>query len=399
MVNYYVELGLDRSLSIPELEKELKSLKRKWTTRASSASSTEKRQEAERMVSMIREASATLLNKDNKAKYDKQLDKDPGASTQTVPAVVETEQRKPVPTGNADLEELIEEFYNSGNYAQALTVANKAIKGGNATVEVYRMAALCYIERGDNASAFRMLTTMRDEFPEDVDAAFAYATYCIRLITEYAAEGHKIVQILMEADGGANNTMAALDVEYTLMCGDVDLAEKKIQVHIDNFGSDRTFRKAVAHAFTRYADSFLTSYGGDMYFNSQEAYDSWFTYMNRSLELEDNSEIRKLISDNKAIVGGRKFLTDNWMGILCAVIYTIAGFDSHFLLGLLMAVLTAAEVYFSIVPKWMLHRYNYTNHLVGIWEVFRIINWLLGLLMRLVWAFIVFIFRLIWAFF
>ena len=37
MVNYYVELQLDRSMSIAELEKQLKQLKRTWTSRASNA--------------------------------------------------------------------------------------------------------------------------------------------------------------------------------------------------------------------------------------------------------------------------------------------------------------------------------------------------------------------------
>lgn len=395
MVNYYAELGLDRSLNIPELEKELKALKKKWTTRAGSAPTMERRQEAERMVAMVREASAALLNKDKRAKYDKELDANPGAAQQTAPTGREDEERRPVPTGDMDLEDLVEEFYNSGNYAQALSVANKAIRNGTATVNVYRMAALCHIERGDNATAFRVLNSMREQYPEDVSAAFAYAKYCIQLIPEYAAEGHKIVQVLMEADGGEDNLLAALDVEYTLMCGDVELAEKKIQNHIDNFGSDRSFCRDVAGAFVRYADSFMTSYGGDTYFDSQTAYESWLAHTNRSLELEEDPDVRKHLNHVKEIVGGRKFLKDNWMGILCAVFYAYVGFNSHFLLGLLMVALAIAEVYFSIVPRWMLHRYNYTGHLVGVWEVFRIINWVLALLLRLTWQLI----KLAWAVF
>lgn len=398
MVNYYVELNLDRSLDIPQLEKELKALKRKWTTRASSASSTEKRQEAERMVALIREASATLLNKDNKAKYDKQLDKDPGASSQTAPTVVETEHSAPSYSGSADLEELMEEFYNSGNYNQALSVANKAFRAGTATVEIYRLAALCHAEQGDNGSSFRVLTNMMKDFPKDDDASLVYALFCIRLLPEHAAEGHKMVQALLEAGYDESNFISALDVEYSLMCGDVELAERKIQTHIDKYGKDRSFCKEVAGAFARYADSFLTSYGGDMYLDSQEACDNWFKYMNRSLELDENADVRKLLNDNQAIVGGKTFLTDNWLGVACAVLYTFAGFGTNFFIGLLFLALTAAEVYFSIVPKWMLHRYNYTNHLVGIYEVFRIINVVLALLVRVGWEITKFIFRLIFAF-
>ena len=50
MTNYYVELGLDRSASIEELEQKLKALKKQWVSRASSATTTGKRQHADRMV-------------------------------------------------------------------------------------------------------------------------------------------------------------------------------------------------------------------------------------------------------------------------------------------------------------------------------------------------------------
>ena len=68
------------------------------------------------------------------------------------------------------------------------------------------------------------------------------------------------------------------------------------------------------------------------------------------------------------------------------------------LLGLLLGAIFVAEIYYSIVPKWMLHRYNYTNRLVGIYEVFRIINWILSCLVRLGWEITKFILRLVFAF-
>ena len=85
MTNYYVELGLDRAASISQLETELKALRKKWTSRASTATSTDKRQKAEKMVDLVREATETLLNEEKKAKYDKQLDKK-GGKNQPAPA-------------------------------------------------------------------------------------------------------------------------------------------------------------------------------------------------------------------------------------------------------------------------------------------------------------------------
>lgn len=399
MVNYYAELGLDRSLSIADLEKELKALKRKWTTRASSASSTDKRQEAERMVALIREASTTLLNKDSKAKYDKQLDKDPKAGAQTQP----TAETSYAPSANdftagAALVDLVEQFYDAGNYNQALAVANKAFQTGAATVDVYRLAALCYTERGDNGSAYRTLCNMRQAFPNDETADYIFALFCIRLLPEHAAEGGKVVAQMIEAGLGDNSDLAALDAEVSLMAGDVALAEKKIQEYLAVHNNDMNYRQELCGAYARYADTFLTSYGGDNYFDSQADCDAWFANVKRALELYNDPDLKKQYDDNKGIVGGKQFVTDNWLGVLCTVIYAFAGFGTHFLLGLVLAAVAVAEIYYSIVPKWMIHRYNYTNKLIGIYEVFRIINWILSLIFRIGWEITKFIFRLIFSF-
>jgi curved DNA-binding protein CbpA len=395
MVNYYAELGLDRSLSIEELEKELKSLKRKWTTRASSASSTDKRQEAERMVALVREASTTLLNKDSKAKYDKDLDKAPASN---VPTAAPTQDPTAFYNAGAAMVDLVEQFYDSGNYNQALAVANKAFEGGVATVEIYRIASLCYIERGDNGAAYRTLVNMRNAFPGDYDADLVYAIFCIRLLPDHAADGHKVVSSLIESGLTDNGLVCGLDAEYSLLCGDVELAEQKIQAYLNSHSHDNSYREQICNAYARYADTFLTSYGGDMYFNSQEDCDSWFKYTQRALEIYNDPDLRKQFNDNKSIVGGRQFLTDNWLGILCSVFYAFAGFSTNILLGIVLAAVAVAEIYYSIVPKWMVHRYNYTNKLVGIYEVFRIINWILSLLFRIGWEITKFIFRLIFAF-
>ncbi len=397
MVNYYVELQLDRSMSIAELEKQLKQLKRTWTSRASNASSTEKRQEAERKVELIREASATLLNKDNKAKYDKDLDKDPAASAQAAP-----QQEVIIPQGDfttgAAMLDLVEQFYDAGNYNQAIAVANKAFETGNYSVDLFRLVALCYIERGDNGSAFRYLNTMKSKYPSDNNALYVYAHLCIRLIPEHAADGHKCIVQLIENGYDDDRDIAALDAEYSLIVGDEALADQKVKNFLSKHGNDMVFREKMCDAYTRYADKFLTSYGGDMYFDSQENCDKWFNTVDHALKLYNDPETKKLRDDNKAIVGGRKLLTDNVLGIFCAIFYTIAGFAASPLVGIVLLALTVAEIYYSIVPKWMLHRYNYTQKLVGIYEVFRIINYIFAFLVKIGWEITKFIFRLIFSF-
>ncbi len=399
MVNYYAELGLDRGLSIADLEKELKALKRKWTTRASSASNTDKRQEAERMVALIREASGILLNKDSKAKYDKKLDKDPNASAQTAAPAQTQQTAMPATFANdAAFLDLMEQFYNSGNYNQALAVANKAFEAGTATVDVYRLAALCYTERGDNNGAYRMLCSMRSAMPNDDNAALVFAIFCIRLLPEHKSEAQACIAQLLQDGNQDNGDVVALDVEYSLLNGDVPLADKKIDEYLSRHPNDQGFREEVCGAYARYADTFLTSYGGDNFFDSQAAFDSWMKYVKRALELYPDPDLQKQYNDNLEVVGGKKFVTDNWLGILCTALYAFVGFSVNPFVGILLLAVTVAEVYYSIVPKWMLHRYNYTNKLVGVYEVFRVINYVLSILIRMGWELTKFMFRLIFAF-
>lgn len=390
MVNYYAELGLDRGLGISELEQQLKALKRKWTTRASSASSTDKRQEAERMVALIKEASTTLLNKDSKAKYDRKLDKDPSGS-QT--AASSYESTAPIPdfsNTNAAFLDLMEQFYNSGNYNQALAVANKVFESGTATVDIYRLSSLCYIEQGDNNGAYRILGNMRSAFPNDEEASMVFAIFCIRLLPEHASEGQSCVVQLLKNGYQDNSTVAALDAECSLLSGDVPLAEKKVSDYLSRNNNDQSYRQDMCGAFSRYADSFMTNYGGDNYFDSQEAFDNWAKYTKRALELYPDSGLKKQYDDNVAVVGGKQFVTDNWLGIACCALYTLAFFP--------LGILLVAMIYFSIVPKWMIHRYNYTNKLVGVYEIFRIINYVLSIIIRVSWELVKLIFRIIFAF-
>ena len=137
MTNYYVELGLDRAASISQLETELKALRKKWTSRASTATSTDKRQKAEKMVDLVREATETLLNEDKKAKYDKQLDKK-GGKNQSAPAAQTDYTPSTSTMDDAALLDALEEFYENGKYNQAISAANRLISNGSADVDVYR---------------------------------------------------------------------------------------------------------------------------------------------------------------------------------------------------------------------------------------------------------------------
>lgn len=399
MTNYYVELGLDRSASIEELEQQLKALKKRWTSRASSAATTEKRQQAERMVDLIREASETLLVKDKKAKYDKQLDKDPAASN----AQPVTQQQTPINMDSANMAgaallDLVEQFYDSSNYNQAIAVAKKALETGNESVGLYRILALCYAERGDESGSFNTLQQMIRKYGDDAEAHFCYARLCLQVLNR-TQNAKTSIDWLMENGYNENGTVVALDIEYDIDRGDKSLADQKIDEYLSHNSNDQEFRQAVCCAITQYADEHkLTEYGGDVYFDNEADMKSWFALYERALQIYPDSSSKRTYDNNKKFMS-RTFLKGNWMGIACGAIYAYGGFGANSpLVGIVALVLTIGMIYFSLVPKWQLVRYQYKKRLVGGYEVFRIINYVASVILRWSWALIKLIFHLIFSF-
>lgn len=400
MTNYYVELGLDRSASIEELEQQLKALKKRWTSRASSAATTEKRQQAERMVDLIREASETLLVKDKKAKYDKQIDKDPAASN----AQPSSQQQTAVNVDSSNMAgaallDLVEQFYDSSNYNQAIAVARKAIETGNESVGLYRILALCYAERGDESGSFNALQQMIRKYSDDAEAHFCYARLCLQVLN-HVQDAKRSIDWLMENGYGENGAVAALDIEYDIDRGDSNLANQKIDEYLAHNSNDQDFRQTVCRAIAQYADEHkLTEYGGDVYFDTEADMKDWLALYERALQIYPDGSLRKTYDNNKDFAK-KTFLKDNWLGIACGVVYVFAGFSSPELaiIGIVALALTVGMVYFSLVPNWQLLRYQYTKKLVGGYEVFRIINNIASFIFRWSWAAVKFIFRLIFSF-
>ena len=395
MTNYYVELGLDRSASIETLEQELKALKKKWTSRASSAPNTEKRQQAERMVDLIREASETLLIKDNKAKYDKQLDKDPTAANAQQSY---QQQAAPVPVNDnmagAALVDLVEQFYDSSNYNQAIAAAKKAIATGNGSVELYRIMALCYAERGDNSGAFGALREMISAYPEDANAHFVYARLCLRVLENHESDAKPSIDWLINAGYGEEGPVVALDVEYSIDNNEMSLAESKINQYLEHNKNDKDFRQAVCRAYAQYADRYLTEYGGDVYFDNELNFNNWLATTEKALAIYPDSSIKKNYDQNVSFKK-KTFIKDNWMGILCGFLYMYGAFGSgNAFLGIVSLLFTIAMIYFSFVPNWQLLRFNYTKHLSGPYEVFRYINIAFSFILRIGWAIVKFILNL-----
>lgn len=398
MVNYYAELGLDRGLDEEGLKQELAKLRRKWQSRANSANTLEDQHKAENYMKLIREASAILLVKEERAKYDKKLDKDPALSGQQIVEAEDTSAT--VPTSFLDQAlalDALEEAYDKSKYNSVIAIANELLKGADVSERVYRLLALSYIETGRTTQAIATMQNMIQALPDDIDARYWAAFFDLRLLSGRAREARKHIDWLLQSEEGASARVAALDVEFYIDTGDFELADAKTAEYQKTVGTDRAFTQSIGNAYRQHAETFCTEYGGDTYFDTKSDFENWKKYHELSLSIYPDSSQQSTFKENLKIVDGVTFEKSNFSGILFAFIFgaLLAGDGIGFLfmaVGLFITV-------FSFVPKWMYHKSCYTGHLEGLYlvaewcskivgVVFNAIVWIIKMIFNIIFAFL-----------
>lgn len=393
-VNYYAELGLDRGASVEQLESELKALRKKWISRQNAAD-TDKRQKAERMVELIREATEILLDADKKKKYDKELDKKGSSAATTAPAETYTPMSTTGLEGAALLDAL-ESYYENSKYNQAIAAANQALSSGMVNDDIYRYLILSYIEKGDANGALKAINSMYAALPNDPDCLLLAAKVLLRVMNGHERDARMYLDKLFEAGYGDNGDVVALDAEYYIDIGDITLAEQKINAYLSTNPNDVSFKSNIANAYVQYADSHYTvEIGGDWYIDSEDNFKHYEGLVSKSQKISPNKKLNELLSALKK----RQMVPGSWMSWGSCFLYAFAGFGAEIpALGVVSLLLGVALLYFSLVPAWMVERFQYHGHLCGLYEVVRYIGIALSFIWRVIWAIVKFIWNLIWAF-
>lgn len=395
MVNYYAELGLDPGAGGDQLQESLKALRRKWTSRASSAADPAKRQEAEKKVALIREATETLLDTDKRAKYDKELNKSGTQATQ--PAAQEYNAPSAGSTNfmdNAALMDMLENCYENGKYNQAIAAANKLIDNGAANVDVYRLLIQSYAEKGEESKAYQCVKRIQSTMSDDPDALLLVSQVLLRLLTGHESEARQYLDKLIDMGYGDSSDVVALDIEYQIDTGNMEVAEQKYNAFVASNGKDTSFCMNVSNAYCQAANKCATEYGGDVYFETPEDFNNFSTLLEKANSIyafEGNAELLKSYKSTTMLPGW-------WIGVLCFGIYGFMGFAASPILGILLFVIAGVLFYYSRVPNWMAIRYSYKKHLCGIYEVMRIIAFLFSIWWRIGWELTKVIFSFITAF-
>ncbi len=139
MQNYYKILNIAPTANEAEVKKALHTALRLWSNRTN-APQIDRRQEAERMVKILEEAEAILLNSSKRADYDKQLKNAPRQEATTDKAVLDAAQ---------DLVAEGRKLLADGNIGDALYVATKATERDGSNPEAWALLGRARFLFGD----------------------------------------------------------------------------------------------------------------------------------------------------------------------------------------------------------------------------------------------------------
>jgi len=166
--NLYRVLNVRQTASADELKKAINREQRLWSNRTN-APQIERRQEAERMVKLLEQAEAILLDTAKRAAYDRQLSSTPPAGSS---GVIEGEL--------ADIADLVKEaqdLLDSGRTADALFVADKATQKEGGNPEAWAVLAKAQHQWGetdDALSSYRRAIKLRPN-----DSTYYFELGCI----------------------------------------------------------------------------------------------------------------------------------------------------------------------------------------------------------------------------
>lgn len=242
MQNFYEEFGLDPSQSAEELSGFLRKERKKWALRLNAPDLT-KRQEAERKLALLDEASSAFESESSKRDYDGFLF---GSNT-----VEETQDHEPISCGRQ-----MEIDYRNREFDKVIVAATQLIKEGDNQLFCYEALADSYYNVSNHAQAVDIAVEGLNLHP---NSSYLLSTI-IRIYVHDLKNFDKAEEYLAKATDQFpdNPTLLLLEFEWrlyrfgmtreTISCADRYLATD---------ATSERMKAKVADVFLTYSDTFL----------------------------------------------------------------------------------------------------------------------------------------------
>lgn len=354
MTNYYTEFNLDPNASCETLCAQLLQAKKKWINRQN-ANSVEKRQEAERKVVLIEEASKAFADEASKTAYDRalaQASQNAGGAPQQQAQARPQQQQQPTQPQQQQgwtVERVVDtaaQNQMSGRFSANIELCRQAIAHGMEDPNIYTYLAIAYSEIGNIQNALVTMETGLKKFPDEWSLYFNICSMYLHNTNQYGVVRKYLDKL--KAWDIERDAVLGMELEYLLFSGQVDAAEANIQAHLRENPSDNEYKEGAAKAYQLYANKFMAkAANGKTYYPTQEAYDSALYYRKKAHELYPSDTTQQLLNE-MAEAGKRKMDRETKIAIIGLVVIGLCILP----LGLLFWIAAAALAYFTYIPAW-----------------------------------------------
>lgn len=349
MINYYQELNIDSNLKSEQLSEALKNAQRKWIGRTN-APDLNRRQEAERKVSIIEDAQKVLLDEKKREEYDSQL-------KNSVPSKNEAPNLN-VNQNSTSSDSLIQQAWdliNLGRYADAIMVARRAteVDGSNSNA----WAVLGYADYSWNNVQDAVC-----EYKKAISLRPNSDTYYCDLGNIYLDHN-----MIAEAEECANKAMhLASSKSYNrLLIGNIAVAKNEYDKAIAIFKelineepSNDSYKQIIANSYYSKGINYCYHHNdGYIYCIDEQNTNNMIACMNEAKKFASNAEYNEKITwGEKALT--KKFDKSKWTLFIIPVLMLFSG---EGLVIIAAIAIIAGLGYLSMRPQWRLTR----NSLLG----------------------------------
>lgn len=392
-INYYVELNLDRGLSDADLLGELKKKRSALQKKVNMAPDPETESNAQKQLNLVLDAIDILGDPKKRKAYDKELDKNPDAFS--APKTDASAATSRVKFDVADMDEamdLLHEAFVNENMAFIRKNAPSVIEAGAPNVDVYMWLVFAYADVDKDAQAESTISDMLAAFPEDEEARYWAAYLYLNLFKSKTREARQHIDWLLEHLETVPGKVAAMDVSYYIAVGDLALAETKTAEYKKTVGNDKAFTKQVGQAYINVAEGYLQGHGASAYWDSKEDWNNYKKYIELSLSIYPNAQLKRAYESDKKLASGIKFDYRNIVGAVMAVLYgsIFCSVRQTIPAAVLCFAVAIYIVVFSCVPKWVKYKEECTGKLP---LRYKIVHWV-AVVFAFVWVLVKVVLRI-----
>lgn len=400
MTNLYEELAVNSSSTVDDIQTKLRNLLSETRSMFSSACNDEEREKIEDRMILVKEAMRVFASEESKATYDEELQ----AERQ------QQHEAKVLKYGNihltdSKLKDLLREATEEEDWEQVLSITSIIKERGCEDADYYSALVQFYTNRHEYRTALSMLEEGMKCFGiNNADDLLASGVIlgmaCLSNDQNDLNVAQRCVAIALENKTQLNGFAEVLEIDCDLAQNHYPLLAQKVNRFVIAYPNATDAQNVLCQHILVYINDHIVSHAnnGVAYFASAEMYQVYRELMDSAIKVAagKKTDLRRELDswEKKTLVEGA------WWGLAGYIIYSLillmapGGFPYFGALLLIFGIATYVMLY---VPEWRANYYKATGALHGINDVFRKVNTVMGIWIKIIVKIYKWIFKMIFG--